>query len=439
MLNEWKIRAEGLIKTAAAAVAAADPARATLSALPPAPKSGRVALLAAGKASLPMARAVAEAWGDLGGRLFGAVVTNDAAGADLPSYLEVIEASHPTPDARSAAGARRLLEIAQGLNREDFALALISGGGSALLAAPSEGLTLETKRAINDALLASGATIHEINAVRKRLSAIKGGRLAQAAHPAQLLTLAISDVPGDDPAVIASGPTAPDASSIQDAQAVIAKYNLLERLSDPAARQALAPEAMQETPKPGDPVFERTQFQIVASPAASIDAAVKTVENLGWKPVMLGAEIEGEARDVAAAHAERALAARAEAQAIGAPVALISGGELTVTISGQGRGGPNREYALALAAALNGAPDIAALAMDTDGADGAPAPDGAPVAGALVFPDTPSRAQALGLDLAAALADNDAGGAFAALGDDLRTGYTGTNVNDLRLILVTPG
>ena len=261
MLNEWKTHAEGLIKTAAAAVAAADPAQAALSGLPKAPARGRVAILAAGKASLPMARAVAAAWGDLGGRLSGAVVTNDASGADLPASLEVIEASHPTPDGRSAAGARRLLEIAQGLGPDDFALALISGGGSALLAAPSAGLTLETKRAINDALLASGATIHEINAVRKRLSAIKGGRLAQAVYPARLLTLAISDVPGDDPAVIASGPTAPDASSVEDALAVIAKYNLLERLTDPAARQALAPEALQETPKPGDPAFERADFK----------------------------------------------------------------------------------------------------------------------------------------------------------------------------------
>lgn len=425
--DHWAGAGRNLLRVGAAAVAAADPAQAVAAALPAPPATGRVAVLAIGKAAIPMARAVESAWGDLGGRLCGVAVTNDASTADL-GVIEAIEAAHPTPDARSAAAAERLLALAGPLGPEDLALALISGGGSALVAAPIDGLSLAQKQAVNTALLASGASIHEINTVRKRLSAIKGGRLARAIHPARLVTLAISDVPGDDPAVIASGPTAADGSTTAEAEAIIARYGL--PIPDGTA--------LAETPKPGDPVFEGAAYRIIASPAQSVAAAITAAEGLGWEARLIGETVEGEARSVAAAHA--ALARElADGLAPGArPLALISGGELTVTLTGQGRGGPNREYVLALAIALAGDPRIAAFAMDTDGADGAPGPDGAPVAGALAFPDTAARAAAMGLDLAAALADNDAGGAFDRLGDALRTGYTGTNVNDVRVLLITP-
>ena len=461
-----KARTASLIEIATRTVAAADPAKAVRAALPAPPETGRVAVLSFGKAAIPMARAVEEAWGDLDGRLSGLAV---APGAPEPlSFLEVAPASHPEPDERSEAAARRMLDIGAGLGEGDFALVLVSGGGSALLCAPIADLGLPQKRRITADLLASGASIHEINTVRKHISAIKGGRLAAAIHPARSLSLAISDVPGDDPAVIASGPTVPDPTTLHDAVLVLERYRI-ERAHPPAltlpdrgvesvARASRAERVnlrgvekgqetfryvdagamwiseLPETPKPGDAIFERAEYKMIASPGTAIDEAMAAAAAQGYEPVLLGREIEGEARELGAAQAREARRMLGK----GRRLALISGGEVTVTIKGDGRGGPNREYALALAIELQGMAGIHALAIDTDGADGAPDPEGAPVAGAMVFPDTLARAASLGLDPADALRRNDAGGFFAALGDDLRPGLTGTNVNDLRVILLDP-
>ncbi len=452
------------IRIAAAGVRAADPRAAVRAHLPAPPRSGRVAVFAFGKAALPMAEAVSAAWADaLGARLEGLAVSAEPPRA-IPGF-EVRQAGHPVPDARSVEAARAALARAETLDAGDVALALVSGGGSALLAAPAAGVTLEEKQALTDALLASGATINEINVVRKRFSAIKGGRLAAAVHPARLLTLAVSDVPGDDPAAIASGPTAPAPSTMTAARAIAQRHGLggpdgprLALPNDPAAADAppvrspgrglrgqesfrvlpadrLWRDGQEETPKPGDPCFARAAYRIVVSPAVSLAAAQAEAERLGWPVEILGAELEGEAADIGRAHGE---IARARAAA-GARVALLSGGELTVTLgAARGRGGPNREYLLALTIALDGAPGVRALALDTDGADGAPTADGAPVAGALALPDTLVRAAARGLSAETARARHESGAFFEALGDDLRTGWTGTNVNDLRLILVEP-
>ena len=406
------------------AVATARPENCVPKYLPPAPK-GQLIVTGAGKAAAAMARTLEDRWR---GPMTGAVVTR--YGYDLPTdRIEILTAAHPVPDAASEAAARRMIDLARSAGPDDLVLFLLSGGGSALLAAPAPGLTLADKQAVTKSLLASGATIGEINCVRRHLSAIKGGRLAALAFPARILTLAISDVPGDDPAAIASGPTVADPTTFADARAIIEKY----AISPPQAVKRLLEAAEDETPKPGDPRLQSAEFRMIARPAEMLAAAAAEAERAGYRVVNLGDALEGEARVIAADHAVLALTP-ADA---GEKVAILSGGELTVTIAGAGRGGPNREYALALALALAGDDRITAIACDTDGADGASGSDGADVAGAVIGPDTLSRATALGLDGEKCLADNDAGGFFEKLGDAVVTGPTRTNVNDFRVILVS--
>jgi glycerate 2-kinase len=415
-----------------AALAAADPAKLikdwAIAAHLPDRVAGRTVVVGAGKASAAMARAFDEAWP---GPLDGVVVTREghAVGCER---IAIVEASHPVPDLAGENAARRILDLARGLGPEDQLICLVSGGGSALLTLPAPGLALADKQAVTRALLRSGATIGEINTVRKHLSAIKGGRLAAAAAPARVVTLAMSDVPGDDPAVIASGPTVPDPTSFADARAVLAKY----AIEPPRAVAAHLAAAAEETPKPGDPIFERTRFELIASPQQALAAAADAALARGVAPIVLSDRIEGEARDVAAVHAAIALQLRAGHFRVGSaivapPAVLLSGGETTVTVRGSGRGGRNSEFLLALAAALDGVPGIAALACDTDGIDGTE-----DNAGAIVYPDTIARAAAQGIAIGEALAQNDGYGFFAALGDLVVTGPTLTNVNDFRAILV---
>ncbi|MSO74694.1 MAG: glycerate kinase [Alphaproteobacteria bacterium] len=398
-----------------AAVAAAAPERCVPAHLP-APPKGRTIVVGAGKGAAAMARAVEAHWQ---GPLEGLVVTRYGHGVPT-SRIEVIEAAHPVPDAAGRAAAARILESVRGLSADDLVLCLISGGGSALLALPTEGVTLDDKRAVTGALLRSGATIHEINAVRKHLSAIKGGRLGAAACPARVLTIVISDVPGDDLSVIASGPTVPDPSTFADARAVLAKY----RITPPPSVARYLETAREESPKPGDPRLARAEARLAATPAGALQAAAAIAREAGYEPIILGDAIEGEARLVAADQAARALKATPG-------TVLISGGETTVTVEGKGRGGRNAEFALGLALALNGRAGIHAIACDTDGIDGTE-----DNAGALITPDTLARATRLGLDAAGKLAENDAYGFFAALGDLVVTGPTRTNVNDFRAILI---
>ena len=398
-----------------AAVAAAAPERCVPAHLP-APPAGRTVVVGAGKAAASMARAVAEHWP---GPLSGLVVTRYGHGVPVPG-IEVVEAAHPVPDGAGREAAARILELAGGLGADDLALCLISGGGSALLALPAPGLALKDKQALVTTLLKSGATISEMNCVRKHLSAIKGGRLAAAAYPAAVTTLAISDVPGDDPAVIASGPTVADPTTFAEARAVLAKYGVMA--PGPVTRFLEA--AAEETPKPGDRRLSRSDIVLVATPGEALAAAAAAARQRGLRPVILGDAIEGEARQVAREHAE--LARRAAPGTV-----LLSGGETTVTVLGTGRGGPNAEYLLALALALDGAPGVWAIACDTDGIDGTE-----DNAGGLVRPDTLARATGAGLDGAASLTENDAYGFFSALGDLVITGPTLTNVNDFRAIVV---
>ena len=407
-----------LDKMFAAAVAAADPAVRVPANLPPPPAGGTI-VVGAGKASAAMARAVESHWPE---PLSGLVVTRYGHAVACNS-IEIVEAGHPVPDASGLAAARRILRLVAGAGPDDLVLCLISGGGSALLTLPAEGLTLDDKQSVNRALLRSGATISEMNCVRKHLSAIKGGRLAAAAAPARVVTLAISDVPGDDPAIIASGPTVADPTGSADALAVLRKY----RITEPAAVAAHLQAGGGETPKPGDPRLKNSHTVVVATPRVSLEAAAKVARDAGFAPVILGDAIEGEAREVAREQA--ALARRTAAG--GEKIALLSGGETTVTVRGEGRGGRNAEFVLALALALDGAPGIYAIACDTDGIDGSE-----DNAGARVGPDTLARAAAAGLDLSARLADNDAYGAFESLDDLVMTGPTRTNVNDFRAILV---
>jgi glycerate 2-kinase len=419
-----------------AALGAADPAVAVARHMPE-PVAGRTVVVGAGKASAAMARAFEASWsGPLDG--LGGLVVTRRGHAVACERIEIVEASHPVPDPAGEAAARRILDLARGLAAQDQLVCLMSGGGSALLALPAPGLTLADKQDVTRALLASGATIGEINAVRKHLSAIKGGRLAAAAAPARVVTLAISDVPGDDPAVIASGPTVPDPTSFADARAVLARY----RIDRPAAVLAHLDSAPDETPKPGDPLFERTNFVLIASPHQALAAAAAAALARGITPIVLSDRIEGEARDVAAVHAAIALQLAAGRFRVGGaivtpPAVLLSGGETTVTLStvgsATGRGGRNSEFLLALAAHLDRAPGIAALACDTDGIDGTD-----DNAGAIVYPDTLSRATARGLSIKEALAHHDGYGFFAATGDLVVTGPTLTNVNDFRAILVLP-
>ena len=398
-----------------AALASAQPAR-CLPAQLPAPPAGRTVVVGAGKAAAAMARAVEDHWD---GPLGGLVVTR--YGHRVPTRsVAVVEAAHPVPDAAGRRAAGDILAAVSGLGADDLVLCLISGGASALLALPAPGLALADKQAVTDALLRSGAAIGEINCVRKHLSAIKGGRLAAACHPAPVATLSISDVPGDDPAVIGSGPTVPDPTTFADARAVLRKY----RIAGPAAVLRHLERGAEETPKPGDPRLARARTRLIATPAMALAAAADMARKAGYAPRILGDALEGEARTLARAHAECARAA--------APgTVLLSGGEATVTVTGDGRGGPNAEYALALALALDGAPGVFAMACDTDGIDGTE-----DNAGALVTPDTLARARAAGEDAAARLAANDAYGFFAALDDLVTTGPTLTNVNDFRAIVV---
>jgi hydroxypyruvate reductase len=370
-----------------------------------------------------MARAVER---HMSGPIEGLVVTR--YGHAVPcGRIEVVEAAHPVPDAAGRAAARRILEYAERAGEGDLVLCLISGGASALLALPADALALEDKQAVNRALLASGADITQMNAVRKHLSAIKGGRLAAAAHPARVVSLLISDVPGDDPAVIGSGPTVPDPSTFADALSILRQY----RIEPPARVLEHLRAAKDETPKPGDPRLAGATTIIVARPQASLEAAAARARAAGITPVILGDALEGEAREVAKVLAGIALQVRRHGQPALPACALLSGGETTVTVRGAGRGGRNAEFLLALALHLNGAPGISALAADTDGIDGSE-----DNAGAIALPDTLARARAHGLDAKAMLADNDGYGFFAALGDLVTTGPTLTNVNDFRAILI---
>lgn len=411
----------GLFDTA---VAAADPRRVLAAHLPDKPTKGRCIVIGGGKSAALMAAALEEAWPDVA--LEGTVVTRH--GHAVPTQrIEVIEAAHPVPDANSERGARRLLERVQGLGPDDLVIALMSGGASALLAAPGPGLTLADKQAINRALLASGANITEMNAVRKHLSAIKGGRLAAAAAPARVVTLAISDVPGDDPAVIGSGPTVPDPTSFADARAILARYGI-----DPPPQVAarLAQDA-DETPKPGS--LPHASFRMIATPMMALQAAAAAARAQGLTPLILGDALEGEAREVGTVLAGIARSVRNHGHPLPAPMVLLSGGETTVTLAGgpAGSGGRNTEFLLGLAVALDGAARIWAVAGDTDGVDGAEE-----VAGALLAPDTLARARAAGADPRAMLARHDSHSLFAIVGDQIITGPTLTNVNDFRAILI---
>ena len=405
-----------------AAIAAADPALCVPPHLPP-DDGGRLIVIGAGKASAAMARAVETHWS---GPLDGLVVTRYGHGVPC-ERIEIVEAAHPVPDAAGEAAALRIFDKLRGLNENDRVLALISGGGSALLAAPADGVTLAEKRALTSALLKSGASIGEINCVRKHLSASKGGRLALAAWPAQVLTLAISDVPGDDPAVIASGPTVGDPTTTRDALSVLDHYAIE---IPPALRQRLESGEL-ETPKPGDPRLARSAFRLVASPLQMLQAAAEAARQMGITPLILGDAIEGEAREAGKVMAGVARSCAEHDLPAAKPCVLLSGGETTVTLKGTGRGGRNTEFLLGLALALDSAPGISALAADTDGIDGSE-----DNAGAFVDPQTLPRAKALGLDIRPHLAENDAWGYFAGLGDLLVTGPTRTNVNDFRAILV---
>jgi glycerate 2-kinase len=413
-----------------AAVAAAHPDGVLASHLRPVPK-GRVIVLAAGKGAAAMAAAAERHYLDAmelePSRLAGIATTRHGHGVPT-RRIKVVEAGHPVPDEAGLEAAADTLKLAASATADDLLLVLLSGGGSANWIAPVDGISFAQKQQVTRALLRSGAPIGEINTVRKHLSRIKGGRLARTGQAAaEIVTLAISDVPRDDPSAIASGPTVPDPTTLEDARALVEKYDLK---LDEAVNRALHDSA-NESCKPGDGAFARAHFELIARPRNSLDAAVKLARDAGYDIVDLGADLEGEAREVAAAHARLALRARGE----GRPVAILSGGELTVTVRGNGRGGPNQEYALALAGLLRDTPGISALAADTDGADGG-AGSAADPAGAMIDGATFAKMKSLGLDAQAYLDNNDATAFFETTGDLLVTGPTLTNVNDIRVILV---
>ncbi len=406
----------------AAAVNAAQPEHCIPPFLPVAP-AGRTLVLGAGKASAAMAQVLERHWP---GALTGLVVTR--YGYAVPCQrIEIVEAAHPVPDAAGGAAAARMLELVRGLSADDLVICLISGGGSALLPLPGAGVTLEDKQAINRALLKSGATISEMNCVRRHLSAIKGGRLAAACHPARVVNLLISDVPGDNPMDIASGPTVADPTTCADALEIVRRYGI----DLPPGAHALLASGEGETIKPDDPRLARVSTHLVATPQMALEAAAGVAAAAGIPALILGDSIEGEARDVAKVMAGIALQVRNHGQPTAAPCVLLSGGETTVTVRGSGRGGRNVEFLLALAVALNGAPGIHAVGGDTDGVDGQEE-----IAGAFVAPDTLARAWAAGMRPRERLDDNDGHGFFEALGDALITGPTLTNVNDFRAILI---
>ena len=390
------------------------------------PPKGRTIVIGAGKASAAMARAVEEQWPH---PLQGLVVTRYGYGEDCRK-IEIVEAAHPVPDEKGRAAAGRILDEVKGLDPDDLVLCLVSGGASALLALPAPGLSLADKQEVNRTLLKSGANIGEMNTVRKHLSAIKGGRLAIAAQPARMLSWLISDVPNDDPGVIGSGPTVPDRTTFADALAVLAKYRIDPPQAVRVHLEQGAAGRIEETPKPGDPRFSRVETIVVATPRRSLEAAAAVARKRGLEIVMLGDNLEGEARELGAAHARQALdLAKRKAK----PTVILSGGETTVTVRGKGRGGRNVEYLLAEALAASGAPGIWGLAADTDGVDGAE-----DIAGGIFAPDSLARAKAKGRDAKAMLDDNDGHSFFELLGDSLVTGPTRTNVNDFRATLIAP-
>jgi hydroxypyruvate reductase len=405
-----------------AAIAAADPDRCLPPFLPARPK-GRLIVLGAGKASAAMARAVERHWD---GPLEGLVVTR--YGHAVPTErIEVVEAAHPVPDAASLQAAQRIRDIAAGAGPDDTVLCLISGGGSALLALPLAGVSLDDKQGIARALLASGAPISEINCVRRHLSAVKGGRLAALAHPARVVSLLISDVPGDDPVDIASGPTVGDPTTSAEALAIVRRYGI----ALPPAVETLLASGDGETVKPGDPRLVGNETHVIAAPQASLEAAAAVAREAGLAVHILGDAIEGEARDVGSVLAGIARQVVRRGQPFAPPCVLLSGGETTVTVRGNGRGGRNVEFLLSLGLHLGGLPDVWALAGDTDGVDGLEE-----IAGAVLTPDSLARALARGLDPQAALDANDGHGLFGALDDAVVTGPTLTNVNDFRAILI---
>ena len=405
-----------------AAVAAAQPALCLPPHLPPPPK-GRTIVIGAGKASAAMARALEDHWA---GPLEGLVVTR--YGYEVPcARIEIVQAAHPVPDAAGIEAAQRIRQLVTGLTADDLVIALISGGGSSLLVAPGEGLTLADKQAVNTALLHSGASISEMNCVRRHLSSLKGGRLAAVCHPAQVLTLLISDVPGDDPIDIASGPTVGDPTTCADALAIVERY----RISVPAAVRHLLESGAGETIKPGDPRLQGIQTRMITAPQIALEAAAQVARDAGITPYILGDSLEGEARDLGKAMAGITRQVALHGQPFQTPCVLLSGGEATVTLRGTGRGGRNVEFLLSLGVALNGLPGVYALAGDTDGVDGAEE-----IAGALLTPDTLARAWALGTNPRSSLDNNDGHGFFQALGDAVVTGPTLTNVNDFRAILI---
>jgi hydroxypyruvate reductase len=408
-----------------AAIAAAQPALCLPPHLPPPPDpaKGRTLVIGAGKASAAMARALEDHWS---GPLEGLVITR--YGYEVPCQrVEIVEAAHPVPDTAGLHAAQRLRALVDGLTPDDLVIALISGGGSSLLVAPGPGLTLADKQAVNQALLKSGATIGEMNTVRRHLSALKGGRLAAACHPAQVWTLLISDVPGDAPQDIASGPTVADSSTCAEALAIIDRY----KLDVPPAVRTLLASAEGETLKPGNPLLARNTVRTITAPQMALEAAARVAREAGITPHILGDSLEGEARDLGKTLAGIARQVALRGQPFTVPCVLLSGGETTVTVRGTGRGGRNVECLLSMALALDGLPGVHALAGDTDGVDGQEE-----IAGACITPDTLARAWAMGISPRASLDDNDGHGFFGALGDAVVTGPTLTNVNDFRAIVI---
>jgi hydroxypyruvate reductase len=411
-----------LVKMFEAAIESAQPGHCVPLHLPE-PGTGRTIVIGAGKASSAMARALEQHWV---GPLTGLVVTRYGYAAPC-ERIEIVEAAHPVPDQAGLDAARRMMSLVQGLSADDTVICLISGGGSALLPLPLEGITLEDKQLVNRALLASGATIGEMNCVRRHLSGIKGGRLAAACHPARVVTLLISDVPGDRPADIASGPTVGDPTTCLDALAIVKRYGI----ELPAAVREVLESGRGESIKPGDARLARCETRMIATPQMALEAAAVVAREAGITPYILGNAIEGEARDVGKAMAGMALQVAEYGQPFAKPCVMLSGGETTVTVRGQGRGGRNVEFLLSLGLTLEGRAGIHAIAGDTDGVDGQEE-----IAGAVLAPDTLARAWGLGIKPADSLQNNDGHGFFGALGDSVVTGPTLTNVNDFRAVLV---